>query len=192
MKAAVDTSSLISLARYYLPFDKQAILFDLFQKKIQNKEIVLLDKVFDECTNTSKGIVLTSLPFLTDKEFLKKYHPIINTEALLPPSPTKFFNQLDNTFINGVMKNKLTSVEYEVVKNEFLNSADAKLIIYCLNHMRDYNDEKIIIVTEETEVANDKKVFQKIPAICKYLEIEVKTLPELLNLYEGEINLEFK
>ena len=101
MKAAIDTSSLISLVRYYLPFDKQAVLFDLFQKKIQNKEIILLDRVVDECRNTSKGIVFTSLPFLTDKDFLKKYHPFINTEALLPPSPTKFFNQLDNTFING-------------------------------------------------------------------------------------------
>jgi hypothetical protein len=192
MIVVIDTNSLISLVRYYLPFDPKSILFNLIQKKIENREIILLDKVINECKNTSKGVVLTSLPFLSEKQFLKDHHPIINTETLLAPSPAKFLNQLDNTFINGIMKKRLTSVQYEVMRTEYLDSADAKLIIYCLNHFKNNQIEKIAIVTEETETNNDKKVFQKIPAICKMLNIDVLSLPELLNLYKTEINFEFK
>ncbi|HMK03016.1 MAG TPA: DUF4411 family protein [Ferruginibacter sp.] len=191
-KAVIDTSSLLSLVRYYLPFDLHSKLFDLIKKKIADKEIILLDKVIDECKNTSKGIVMDSLSFLTDKAFIKDHHPFFNTESMIAPAPAKFLNQLDNTFVNGVMKNKLTTVQYDSLRNDFLISADAKLIIYCLNQLKNSPLEKILLVTEETETNNDKKVFQKIPAICKFLDIEVITLPELLNLYKSEINLEFR
>lgn len=52
-------------------------------------------------------------------------------------------------------------------------------------------DERVIIVTEESEFTNDAKEFKKIPAICKILNIETFTLPELLELYK-EIDFEFK
>lgn len=61
MTAVIDTSSLISLVRYYLPFDRQNILYDLFQKKIESNQIIVLDKVFDECRYTSQGIVVKKL-----------------------------------------------------------------------------------------------------------------------------------
>ncbi len=46
------------------------------------------------------------------------------------------------------------------------------------------------LVTEETESSNDNKLFKKIPAICKELEIETMTLPELIAKYDG-INIDF-
>jgi hypothetical protein len=46
-------------------------------------------------------------------------------------------------------------------------------------------------VTEESEVSNDNKLFKKIPAICKELDILTMTLPELLDKYDG-INIDFK
>jgi hypothetical protein len=65
-----------------------------------------------------------------------------------------------------------------------------KLIILCLNLIRDYPDEEIILVTEETESNNDNKLFKKIPTICKELKVTTMTLPELLAKYNG-IDVEF-
>ena len=179
MIVLIDTSSLLSLVRYYLPFDKNKILFNFIQSKIENKDILVLDKVFEECEYTSKGLVVKELGYLKDKK------NIIKTTDILPNQ--KFFNQLENQFINGSIKNKLTDVEFENRKNDFLDSADAKLLLYSLINK---NDE-IVIVSEETEASNDNKSFKKLPAICKILEIDVLTLPELLDRYK-EIDLEFK
>lgn len=49
----------------------------------------------------------------------------------------------------------------------------------------------MILVTEETESSNDNKLFKKIPAICKELEIETITLPELIAKYDG-IDIDFQ
>ena len=85
MKVVIDTSSLISLVRYYLPFDKNNVLFDFIKAKIENQEIIVLDAVFQECQYTSKGIVVNSLDYIR----LKKNQ--INTTDLLPTK--RFFNQ---------------------------------------------------------------------------------------------------
>jgi len=192
MKVIIDTNSLVSLVRYYLPFDPQSVLFSFFRDKIQAGEIILLDKVIDECKFFSKGIVMSSLNYLTDKEFIKQYHPITSTGSLLPPVPGRFHNLMDNNFAIPAMKKRLNDVEFESQKSAYLESADAKLVIYCLDHFKNFPLEPIILVTEETETSNDKKLFQKIPTICRHFSIDVKTLPDLLNLYKNEINLEFK
>lgn len=45
MSAAIDTSSLLSLVRYYLPFDKTKVLFDFFNCKILGLEITTLPEL---------------------------------------------------------------------------------------------------------------------------------------------------
>lgn len=151
MKVTIDTSSLLSLVRYYLPFDKNRILFDSIQSKIVSGEIIIIDKIIDECEYTSKGLVLSSLTFLTDKSFNKTYKLPLNTEFVLPPAPAKFYRQVDNQFVNGIIKNKLTDTQYDVKKNEFMNSADMKLILTGLNLKKDNPDQQIYIVTDITE-----------------------------------------
>lgn len=178
MTVLIDTSSLLSLVRYYLPFDKSGILFKFIQEKIEKREVIVLDKVFEECKYTSKGLVLERLDYLKDKKNHEK------TDLVLPSK--KFFNQLENNFINGSAKNKLTSVEFENRKDEFLESADAKLILYSLQKVED----DIVIVSEESESNNDNKAFKKLPSICKFLDLEIITLPELIEKYEG-IDLTF-
>lgn len=173
MKVVIDTSSLLSLVRYYLPFDKNKILYDFIKSKVVSKEILVLDKVYDECYYTAKGIVVNTLTYLNEKKNL------IKTTDILPNQ--KFFNQLENQFINGSVKNKLSDTEFENRKNEFLESADTKLLLYSL-----YNrNEGIVIVSEETEAINDNKSFKKLPAICKILELEIITLPEFLESSDG-------
>jgi hypothetical protein len=191
MKVVIDTSSLLSLVRYYLPFDKNSILLNYFKEKISSGEIIIIDKILEECEYTSKGVVIEVLAFLKDKSFMKAHKLPINTEFIIPPAPDKFYRQVDNQFINGVIKNKLTPVQYENRKNDYLNSADMKLILFCLNYKKDHPNEKIVLVSEETVDSNDSKVFKKIPAICKILEIEIMTLPELFEMYDG-IDFEFK
>lgn len=191
MKVVIDTNSLLSLVRYYLPFDKKGVLFKFFKGKIEKGEIIIIDKVFEECTYNSKGIVLTILDYLNDKSFLKSAKVPYKTDSLLAPSPAKFLRQVENQFVNTVVRRqkKLTETEFENQKNLFIESADMKQIILCLNLIKDA--EKVVLVTEETESSNDNKLFKKIPAICRELEIETMTLPELIAKYDG-IDIDFE
>lgn len=191
MKVVIDTNSLLSLVRYYLPFDKKGVLFKFFKTKIEKGEIIIIDKVFQECTYNSKGIVLTTLNYLNDKTFLKSSKVPYKTDSLLAPSPAKFLRQVENQFVNTVVRRqkKLSDTEFENQKNSFLNDADMKQIILCLNLIKD--GERVVLVTEETESSNDNKLFKKIPVICKELEIETMTLPELIAKYDG-IDIDFQ
>jgi len=191
MKVVIDTNSLLSLVRYYLPFDKKGVLYQFFKKKIEIGEIIIIDKVLDECTYNSKGIVISTLNYLNDKEFLKSAKVPFKTDSLLAPSPAKFLRQVESQFVNTIVRKqrKLTDTEFENQKNTFLNNADIKQIILCLNLQKE--GEKVVLVTEETESNNDNKLFKKIPAICKELNIDTLTLPELLEKYEG-IDIDFQ
>ena len=191
MKVVIDTNSLLSLVRYYLPFDKNSVLFSFIKEKISSGEIIIIDKILEECEYISKGMVLSSLGFLAEKSFLKSFKIPVNTEYILPPAPAKFYRQIDNQFINGVIKNKLTPVEYENRKSDFLNSADMRLILFCLNLKKINPQQEIYLVTEETQDSNDSKVFKKIPAICRILEIETLNLPQMLDRFDG-VDIEFK
>ena len=193
MKIVIDTSSLLSLVRYYLPFDKNDVLNDFIKDKIHQGEIIIIDKVLEECKYNSKGLVLEKLSYLSDKSFQKSAKIPYKTDTLIAPAPSKFLRQIDNQFVNTIIRKqrKLTDVEYENQKNHFLEEADMKMIILCLNLIKDnnlFND--VILVTEETENSNDNKLFKKIPAICKELNITTMTLPELLEKYD-DIVVEF-
>lgn len=183
MKVVIDTSSFLSLVRYYLPFDKNSVLYNFFKTKIESREIIVLDKVVEECKYTAKGLVLKSMDYLKDKKVQ------VRTEDLFPTK--KFFNQLENQFCNASWKNQFTPSEFEERKNLYLDSADSKILLYCIEHKKSNYIENLIIVSEETEVSNDNKAFKKLPAICKMLDLNIVTLPKLLELYE-EIKLEFK
>ena len=191
MKVVIDTNSLLSLVRYYLPFDKKGVLFMFFKNKFEIGEIIIIDKVLQECAYNSKGFVLTTLDYLDDKAFLKTTKIPYKTDSLLAPSPAKFLRQVESQFVNTVVRKqrKLTDTEFDNQKNAFLNGADMKQIILCLNLVKD--GERVILVTEETESSNDNKLFKKIPAICKELNIETLTLPELIGKYDG-IDIDFQ
>jgi len=86
MKVVIDTSSLLSLVRYYLPFDRNNVLYNYFESKVITGELIILDKVYEECVYTSKGIVIETLIYLNNKKH------IVKTDELLPNK--RFFNQL--------------------------------------------------------------------------------------------------
>lgn len=188
MKVIIDTSSLLSMVRYYLPFDSGKVLFNFIQKNIENEKIVIIDRVLKECKQVSNGTVIKKLNYLQDKKYCKKHGLPIRTIDMLAPSPKKFLNLVDNTFHNKNSK-KLSEAEYEERKKSFLETADVGMLVYALNEKQ--KKTEIAIVTEESLAPNDNKAFHKLPTICKGLQLNVMTLPELLQSYNG-IDLEFK
>jgi Domain of unknown function (DUF4411) len=191
MKVVIDTSSLLSLVRYYLPFDKKGLLFEMIKTKISEGEILVIDKIIDECEYTSKGIVLETLSFLTDKDFNKTHKLPLNTEFILPPAPAKFYRMVDNNFVVAVQRKRLNEIQYDSQKNDFMNSADMKMILTSLKLKSENPIEEIYLVTEETEASNDNKVFKKIPAICSQLGLQTINIQQLIDKLDG-IKIEIK
>lgn len=167
MKAIIDTCSLISFVRYYLPFDQDNQLKNFLETQILEKKIIVLDKVAKECEYTSQGLVISALPFIKNKKY------ITSTSSLI--APAKFHKLIDNNFLIGSEKKGLTDAEYQSKRDGFLNSADCAIILYAYNNKA---SEEIIIITEETGYNNDGKVFKKIPENCKIIDVKTQTLPE--------------
>lgn len=180
MTVVIDTSSLLSLVRYYLPFDKENKLNKLFQDKVECGEIIVLDKVAEECGYVSGGIVLKQLSFLSDKKNHTK------TTELFPPKA--FFNMLDHQFVNSQLKSKLTESEFEARKKDYLENADAKIILYA--YTKNKLGNTLTVVSEESSLPNDDKMYKKIPTICSSISIDCIQLPELLQKY-NEIEVKF-
>jgi len=183
MIAVIDTSSLLSLVRYYLPFDVNNILYDYINKKFESGDLVIIDRVYDECRYTAKGVVTEKMVFLGDKQFKKATKLPLDTSSLIAPSPQRFFNMGDNYCAVMSQKSQLLATEYESQKGTCMESADIKQILLCLNLKSKDENIEIAIVTEETRDGNDKKLFQKIPMICSQVGIDTMPLPKLLATY---------
>ncbi len=175
MEYYFDTSSLVALARYYHPFDKEGRLFEFVRSKFQGKEIIVLDAILNETKFTSKGIALKAYPFIEEqKEF------IVDTKELMPYSTKKFGNMIDKNFAVAALVNN-GKVNYSIMKQGFLNSGDGKLILTMYNRLHDDKEAKICIVTEESKTGNDGKIFKKIPALCDFIGVRCITLVEFLS-----------
>jgi len=183
MRFIIDTSTWVSLVKYYKPFDNSSVIYDFFKQKVKDGEFILLSEVSTECSFVSKRVVMKELDFITDKKLITK------TTKLLPTK--KFYNLLDNQFCNQSQKKLLTSTGIESLTNEFLKSADAKIILKAIEITKTL-DNQITVVTEETASNNDNKLYKKIPAICKELNIECIGLPELIDIFNKEITVKIK
>jgi hypothetical protein len=180
MTAIIDTSSLVALVRYYLPFDKDDSIKNFLRQKFEKKELIIIDKVVEEASYIAKGLVIKKLDFLASNSY--QYKHITKTDTILPSS--KFIRDLDNDFCNKeVLRLKAISPEqYALEKQNYLEGTDAKLILYTQNYLGSGLLAMMggaTIVTEETATGNDGKIFKKIPAICKLTNLDCCTLPEL-------------
>ncbi|TAF96528.1 MAG: DUF4411 family protein [Cytophagia bacterium] len=100
---------------------------------------------------------------------------------------------MSDNFVVTSQKARLKSeAQYDLLKNDFMNSADMKMILACLN-LKKNNPllEEIYLVTEETEASNDNKVFKKIPVICSQLDISTINIQQFIDKLEG-VNVEIK
>lgn len=171
-KYLFDSCSLIALVRYYIPFDSSGELKDFILKGFKSKEFIILKQVKNECKQVGKGLVFQKLPQL-------KSIKSINFNEIITD---KIHRLIDNNFIvSKSQKDRLESVEYESQKSNFINSTDFNLI-YCAmkNHYT--------IITEETVIGNDNKLFKKIPLICQEQRIKCIALP---NLFKERVDISF-
>ena len=186
MVVVADTCSLVALSRYYSPFDNDNQLSGFLEKSFNSRKLLLLDSIHKECSYIAQGLVFKNLPFLNSDKKL-----IINTSSLVPPAPQRFSNQLDNNLAVMLEKKKMTEIQYIQAKQEFLETGDAKIIIYALNE-RNKNSllvEDLYVLTEEKKNQNDGKLFKKLPTICEFFDIKVITLPNYLKL--NNINIDW-
>lgn len=175
MRTIVDTSSLLSLVRYYLPFDTGKVLFKYIADEIMNGNMILLDRIHHECEYISGGIIMDSLNFLKNKKIVTK------TDNIVPPQ--KFYNMLDNNFVNRSSANRIERSLYLTERDNYLkNSGDAMIIVYAMRYI---GFEKLQVLTEETSAANDNKLYKKIPSICRELNIDTITFPQYLKTQTG-------
>ena len=175
MATVIDTCSLVSLAKNYLPLDENGSLMNFIHEKFVTKEWVMLDAIQRESQYTSQGIVMKSMPFLKDSAYMTK------TNEMYPPSTKKLDNMLDRNFSIPILKRDLSDEEYIVQKDIFLKSGDGRILVYCLNMKSDANlFSELCVLTEESRTSNDGKLFKKLPLICEHLEIKVISLPDYL------------
>jgi hypothetical protein len=177
MKFVIDTSSLLAFVRYYLPFDKARKLKAELQARIEDKEIIVIDKVWDESKYTAKKAIYLALEVLHEKKNTQ------NTDLVLPDP--KFFKMLDNNFTVQSQKKQLEPEQYEALKAKFLSGADCKMILLCYVRMKGKDSEDYVIITEETDSQNDGKLFKKIPLICKELRIECISIADFIKRYSS-------
>lgn len=178
-KFLIDTNSWLIIVRYYLAFDENNRLFEFLKASLENKSIVLIDKVFTECRFQAKGQVIKELPFLNEKSLHTK------TEDLLPYP--KFFNLIENQFCDAFQRKKLKDHEFETLKNKHLESADVKLVLLAKELMKGNN---VVLITEETRKQNDHKPFCKIPLMCDELNIKCISIADFLVRSELKISIE--
>lgn len=177
MRVAIDSSSLLSLVRYYLPFDREQRLYTFMQQKIVAKEILVIEQVYLECKGIAQGAVVKALPYLDDKT-----NRVKTDELLASPA---FIRRVESDFAIGAQKRKLNDAEFENRKLDYLEDADFKLILLALREKQSL--DPITIVTEESRSSNDGKVFKKIPAICDLEGININCcdLPTYLRQVDG-------
>lgn len=179
MEYIIDTSSWISLIRYYKPFDSGSVIYDFFKRKIENNEFIVLNEVSEECNYFSQGLVAKELDFIKDKKLITKAQNLGSTK--------RFYNLLDNQFCNSFQKKQLDDFEIERFTQQFVQSADAKIMTTAMTRIKE--GQKVVVITEETIGNNDNKLFKKIPAMCSALDIDCIKLPELISRFDKEISV---
>lgn len=172
MRTLVDTSSLVSLARYYHPFDSTDALSEFLSSEIASGNIIVLDKIAEEVQYVSGGMAAEIFPCLKDKK------RVVSTKDIIPKK--KFFNMLDNSFVDHSTKRLKFNdeVSYNNERDRFLQGADCALVVYAMNNNSEL--DPIQILTEETVTQNDSKLFKKIPFICREIGIRALTSVEFL------------
>lgn len=179
IKYLVDSSSLVSLVRYYHPFDQEERLMDSVHHNFEEKNWLLHNSVRNEIKQSAEGIVIGAYQFLGEEEKEEKEEKETKKNKIKPiPAIIATMEQqkhIDDNWVVDSVKDKLNLEEYSNERQGQVIGADFQLILTAMKNKKMYT-----IVTEETETPNDNKLFKKIPIICKQERIDYITLPELL------------
>ena len=190
-KYVIDTSSLLSLVRYYHPFDKDRILYKFIEERFIQSDFILLESVLMEIKNISKGIIIKAYPFLENQQQGSSQR--IKAKKNLDILDSNMHERIKSSWVNKKQGKKFkqdkTEEEFEGEYAKYIKGADCQLILYAKeNSQGNLFPGKFIVVTEETPRYNDGKLFKKIPLICKPERIECQTLPDMLQQLSFTVN----
>jgi hypothetical protein len=171
---------------YYLPFDKDNTLVDFLAHQYKEKEFVVIDAVYEECKYQKKGEIPKYLPFLSSETSIS---------TLDIPIDKKINDIIDNQFRVQLAYRKLSEDEslrnqkYAVLKENFMNTADFRLMLFAKqNSIPNLFNENIKVVTDETRNANDGKIFKKLSVCCELVDITSENIVDYLKENGVDIN----
>ncbi|MCK5320565.1 DUF4411 family protein [Candidatus Parcubacteria bacterium] len=179
----IDNNSLVNFFNYYFfdrDYDNEVYekLRNFFLYKIKSKEIIIIDKVFQEFTVIKNRKEIKDLRKYI-KPFVVKTVNLINDVQSIrdnnyKPENERYYRdgsgQIDYNLIDRVLERYLD------------RHADLYLVAYCRTH------SDSILVTYES-FRNDNKLIEKLPTICIKEKIEFIDLPNsLFNYYKDELN----
>lgn len=179
----IDNNSLVNFFDHYY-FDRDyknevyKKLIDFILYKIKSKEIIIIDKVFNEFTVIKnqreinelkkfiKPFVVETIGLINDAQILRdKYYILENERHYRDRSGKVDYNLIDRVLDLYLDKH-----------------ADLYLVAYCKAN------SDCILVTEES-FKNDNKLIKKLPTICFNEKVRFTDLPDFLfKYYKDELN----
>lgn len=153
-KVVIDTNSLIHFVEFYSKMIGFQKVFDLICKKVNDDDLILLDKIEGEIRfTTQEGAILRGLPF--EKK--------IDTNFLLSN-----FGNVSRWYLPE-NEGRLSPNQIERIKSRFQSvHADAFLILYCM-YLKE-NSQDVILISDES-FGSDRKLYKKLPQICQEEQI---------------------
>lgn len=102
---------------------------------------------------------------------------------------------MDNNFCVSIERKRIDDNEYEKLKQIYLSTGDgdAKIVIYSLcqtTGLKNWINEDLFVLTEETRLQNDGKLFKKLPLMRDGLGI--KTIKVVDYLEKSGISLKIE
>lgn len=171
MVVVADTSSLLTLVRHLLPFDRDGIILPTFEREVRSDGLLITDKVLVECREISSGEVVKAIGFLGDKRF-KAY----DTSTL--PMDRRLFDFVDNGFAVKAKVKKLSEDERASQRERFINGADFSILRCAYASKWEARHQlfggEVAVMTEETMAQNDGKCYKKIPLCCRAMNMDIK------------------
>jgi hypothetical protein len=189
-KLLIDNCSILDFFKFYT-FDKNheknifQKLVNFLKKKIQNDEIIVIDKVYNELK------VGHWYPEMRDFKRQIKNKVVDTTNLLIEVDELtqNYFIEENKIRFFRNEKGYVDENRVRVALDRYLDEhADLYLIAYCKNLKE--NGDKAIIITEES-TKSDNKLIEKIPVICKKEKIEFFTIPHsLFEIYRNELKFQ--
>lgn len=182
IKLVIDNNSLVNFFNYYFfdrDYDSEIYkqLREFLFSKIKSREIIIIDKVFQEFTIIKNQSEVDEL-----RKYIKPF--VVETVDLIDDVQIL----RDNNYISEnekFYKDQLGKIDYNRVDrilDLYLSKhADLYLVAYCNAH------KNSILVTEES-FKKDNKLIEKLPTICHKEKIKYFDLPNsLFNYYKDEL-----
>jgi len=179
----IDNNSLANFFNHYY-FDRDhknevyKKLRDFIFDKIKSKEIIVIDKVFDEFTVIKNQREIDSL-----RKFIRPF--VIETISLINEVQTlrdKYYIPENERHYRDRSGKVDYNLKDRVLDLYLKKHADLYLVAYCKTN------SDCILVTEES-FKNDNKLIKKLPTICFNEKVGFTDLPDFLfKHYKDELN----